>query len=63
MNRSNNTARALAARLILLAVTLSAAAALSGCNAVQGIGKDITAVGSGGQDLIDEATGSPSSAR
>lgn len=61
MNRSNPAASSLVARLIALAAAVVTSAVITGCNAVQGIGKDITAVGSGGQDLIDEATGSTSS--
>jgi predicted small secreted protein len=42
---------------LLLATLLLAliGASLSGCNAVQGAGKDITAMGQAGQDLISGA--------
>lgn len=60
MNRSTKTALILAAKLAATLATLAAVAHLNGCNTVQGVGRDITAVGEGGQDLIDEATGSPS---
>lgn len=51
----------LAAKLTAVTATLATAAMLSACNTVQGIGHDITAVGEGGQDMIDDATGSRSS--
>ena len=51
-----------AALLVALKLTVSIAAAvtaasLAGCNTVQGVGHDISAVGEGGQNLIDDATG------
>ena len=61
MNRSNSTNAVLAAKLLAATMTLAAVALISGCNTVQGIGHDITAVGEGGQDMIDDATGSRSS--
>lgn len=61
MNRSNSTNAVLAAKLLTATMTLAAVALLAGCNTVQGIGHDITAVGEGGQDMIDDATGSRSS--
>lgn len=61
MNRTNSANTVLAAKLLAATMTLAAVALLSGCNTVQGIGHDITAVGEGGQDMIDDATGSRSS--
>lgn len=50
----------LTVKLALATGVAFAAASLAGCNTVQGVGRDITAVGEGGQDLIDDATGSRS---
>jgi predicted small secreted protein len=36
--------------VVLLGLT---AVALAGCNTVKGIGQDITAIGQGGQEIID----------
>ena len=39
--------------LVALALLGLAALMLGGCNTVKGIGHDITALGQGGQDIID----------
>jgi predicted small secreted protein len=44
---------ALAAAVGTLAI--AAAAALSGCNTVKGVGKDVQSAGQAGQDAIDNA--------
>ncbi len=54
---------AVAAKLALPGAALAAILAVSGCNTVKGIGHDITAVGEGGQSMINDATGNSSSAR
>jgi len=61
MNRNQSANTLLALKLVALTATLATTAILTGCNTVQGVGRDITAVGEGGQDMIDDATGSRSS--
>lgn len=61
MNRNQSANTLLALKLVALTATLAATTLLAGCNTVQGVGRDITAVGEGGQDMIDDATGSRSS--
>ena len=42
------------ARMLLGAIIVGLSAlAVAGCNTVKGIGQDITAIGQGGQDIID----------
>jgi len=54
---------AVALKLALSGAALAVVLAAGGCNTVKGIGHDITAVGEGGQSLIDDATGNSTSAR
>lgn len=50
-------------KVVLSGAALAAVLAAGGCNTVKGVGHDITAVGEGGQQLIDDATGNSTSAR
>lgn len=44
-------------KLALLLVALAGLAALPSCNTVAGIGKDIQAIAGGGQDVVDDISG------
>jgi predicted small secreted protein len=42
-------------RLLLTTIAVAVAAVLlTGCNTIQGVGEDITAMGKAGQDIIDK---------
>ncbi len=41
-------------RFALIAILLASASAVTACHTVQGVGKDVTAVGKAGQDAVSK---------